>query len=206
MNTVTSGLSVIIPTIGRKSLNTVLRQLICQITDSDEIIVSADGTRPTAYEVVKNINDLRIVYTQTQASKPGDIGYSARNNAMKIAKKSHLYFLDDDDEIQPDALSRIRSAIATHPQKILIFRINHSILGVIWKKKEMELGNVSTQMFVVPNVSQSLGKWEPMTIECGDFKFLKNCLEKYPSEIEWKEDVIATQGMAEDRKRQIGKR
>lgn len=78
-------ISVIIPTIGRDTL--------------DAAVASCDG----AYEVV------------VQPNSDGDRGYQARTEAIRRATGTHLAFLDDDDVYLPGALETMAAHACDRP-------------------------------------------------------------------------------------------
>lgn len=184
-----SSLSIIIPTMGRESLKGVLGQIQEQLHDCDEVLVIGDGLRERAEQIVNELSDSRIKYFQYGESPTMDFGNILRNYGMSLATGSHLYFIDDDDELLPGALDNVRAAISEHPSNILIFKIEHNIEGVLWKSHEIRLGKISTQMFVVPNVKAWLGTW-PLKYY-GDFEFLKECVKLNPNPVVWRGELIA---------------
>ena len=54
----------------------------------------------------------------------------------------------------PGAIATMRNAAADVP---VIFRMDDPLHGVIWREPEIKWANVSTQMYVVPNVPEKLG-------------------------------------------------
>lgn len=154
-------LSVIIPTIGRETL----QRAKDSCAGADEIIVIPDST--------------------------GDHGYTPRTEGIRRATGTHLAFLDDDDVYLPGAIELFRQAACERP---VIFRMDHYDHGILWRKPELAFGNVSTQMFLVPNVPEQLGVWEahdPSFAEPGgDFTFIKGCAAKMGEPI-WRKEIVA---------------
>src|SRR5262245_10070947 len=86
-------------------------------------------------------------------------GHQQRNWAMQRAKGTHLMFLDDDDDdLLPRSLVAVRQIAAENPNSFIIFRIHHRG-SILWTDRDPRMGNVSTQMFVVPNMQSNLGNW-----------------------------------------------
>jgi glycosyltransferase involved in cell wall biosynthesis len=142
--------SIIIPTLGRPTLMATLSSLVPQLESGDEVLVIRNDSH--------------------------DWGAAARNSAIERARGSHLIFIDDDDEYTPDALCTMRDFASRHPDRIGIFRMrwefwNHGTYGrVLWQEPKVEMNNVSTQMFLVPNVSGKVGRWDA---EYGhDYRFI----------------------------------
>lgn len=97
-------ISIVIPLynkgrIVKKTINSVLAQGY----DNFELIVVNDGSTDNSVEVVKSINDPRIVIIEQENGGPS----KARNAGIKYAKGEWLVTLDADDELVEDALSKM---------------------------------------------------------------------------------------------------
>src|SRR5687767_666422 len=159
-------ISIIIPTIGRPILAHLLDETIRQLEDGDEVLVIGDGPQPEARRIAAG-RDARVRYHETEATRCW--GHPQRNWAMDIASASHLVSFDDDDALVPGALDAIRAAATATPDRPLIFRMRHEAV-TLWMTPRLLPGNVSTQMFVVPNVKARLGRWGSRYQ--GDFDFI----------------------------------
>jgi len=132
--------SIIIPTAGRPTLAATLASVTPQLEAGDEILVIR--------------------------SDDADWGARARNSAVDRARGTHLLFMDDDDEYAPEALRAMRDFAADHPERIGIFRMRWEFwhLGtygrVLWDTPELRVNNVSTQMFLVPNLPGKVASWD----------------------------------------------
>jgi len=99
--------SVIISTYNRahllpRAINSVLNQ----IYQNFELIIVNDASTDKTEEVVSSFNDKRITYCRNKKNK-GVLG--ARNAGLDLAKGKYIVFLDDDDELLPDALGTVVS-------------------------------------------------------------------------------------------------
>lgn len=178
-------ISVITPTVGRPSLHKLISQLIPQLEAEDEIIVVADGPVEAAGEIVKSFPQARYFEHPLVRGWGGTL----RTFAMSVAKGSHFHFLDDDDESVPGALNTIRAAILQNPEHIHIFRAYHES-SYLWQKPEITVGNISTQMFIVPNDEILEKTWSD--IYEGDFFFISENVKKRGEDLVlWHEEVIA---------------
>jgi hypothetical protein len=192
-------ITVIIPTIGQAHLEKVLQQVHEQLGEHDEILVCGDGPCERAQYFAHMIDDPRIRYLEYSRGPCKDCGHTVRNWAMQFASKSHLYFIDDDDDFLEGGMEAIRRGIKEDPYKIQVFRIHHRN-RVIWNEKDILRGNVSTQMLVVPNIKELLGTWGPLFR--GDFDFLHTTVELHPKRergIAWREEIIAVHGISKNR-------
>lgn len=177
-------ITVIVPTIGRPSLEAALTSVKAQLTDEDECIVVGSGEpRPEAQHLAV-VNHFHYCEEYT----PSLWGADRRNLAMGLAKGTHLVFLDDDDVLAPRGLARVRREGRIHPETMLLFRVLHpagTYFGGkyghrIWSHREWgtNSGNVMTGCIVVPNVPD-LPRWvacesrKPVLQE--DVRFAQDC-------------------------------
>jgi predicted O-methyltransferase YrrM len=173
-------LSVIIPTCGRPSLALTLSSVAAAgATKADQVIVVGDGPQPAAREIVSRYaKQLTITYLETPPTRM--VGAAQRNIAVDKATRSHLVFIDDDDTYMPGALAMVRAEAQRHPDRILLFREVSSSprhpWGIVWKEKKIELGNVGSQMIVVPNVKGRLGRWPDH--RGSDYGFLRSTVDR----------------------------
>ena len=175
-------LSIIIPTLGRASLARTLESC----ADADEIVVVLDkargGTLPC--ELPGNAVLLEGVYGVTG-------GHLGRVHGISVASGTHLAFFDDDDAYAPGAIQLMRDAACDYP---VIFRMDHYRLGILWRTPDIYFGNVSTQMYLVPNRPELLGEWEPhqpgWPEPGGDYSFIRDTVENFGGVV-WREEIIA---------------
>lgn len=175
-------ISVIVPTIGRSTLQRTLDSC----AGADEVIVVVDEQAQVA-----DLNGCAAAVAGTV--RGGDHGYAARTLGMSLASGSHLAFLDDDDVYTENAIALFREAACEKP---VIFRMDHPRNGVFWRTKEIRFGNVGTPMFLVPNVSEKLGSWAPhhkgeARQPGGDFTFISGCCERMRTAPLWREETVA---------------
>lgn len=105
--------SVIIPLYNKE--NTVTRAIMSvlqQTYQKFEIIIVNDGSTDNSLEVVKNIDDPRLIIVSQQN---GGVS-SARNKGIKTSHNELLAFLDADDEWEIDFLESIDYLIAKYPK------------------------------------------------------------------------------------------
>ena len=96
--------NVIIPTYNRAHLiGRSIRSVLDQTYQDFEIIVVDDGSKDNTEEVVKAINDPRIIYLKQYKN----LGAAAtRNTGIKAAKGKFIAFQDSDDEWLPRKLEK----------------------------------------------------------------------------------------------------
>ena len=184
-------LSIIIPTIGRQSLSRTLQALAPQLRD-DEVLVVGDGPRPRAAAMVDSMGE-HFRYMQGPATAVW--GNAQRHTGLQHATGDYLWFVDDDDTPEPDALDVIRHNIEAHPGKALMFRCqwnNYRYVpqGMIWWETEGDTLHVGTPMLVVPNKPDMLGSWLGDAYD-HDYVFITETMALYgPENVVWVPKVI----------------
>lgn len=186
-------LSIVIATIGRPSLHRTLESLQGQLRDLDEVLVVGDGDPENAGRMFR-ASGLPGRYIPIEGPN-GDYGHTPRNKAMPQALGKHLLFIDDDDTYLPGAMDSVRRAIIEHPDRPILFKMKRPdkrFNDVLWTKRRVELGNVSTQMIVAPNTPAKLGVWGHRY--AGDFDFLTSTIKHYQNGPAWRDEIIAVWG------------
>lgn len=101
-------LSVLITTYNRKDLlQKAIQSLQDQGFDDLEIIISDDHSNDGTEQICHNLGqkDKRIRYVKNDRYKKGPNGN--KNNALDYAKGEFVMFLDDDDELLPEAINTL---------------------------------------------------------------------------------------------------
>lgn len=102
-------LSIIIPVYNvERYIERCLESVVCQQdvdTSLYEVIVVNDGTPDKSMEIVEKYSN---VYSNISIISQSNQGLSAaRNNGMKVAKGEYIWFVDSDDWIESNCLSKI---------------------------------------------------------------------------------------------------
>lgn len=175
-------LSIVIPTLGRPSL----QRAVESCAEADEIVIVLDTARDGKVDCPLPPN--AVVY-EGHFGVTG--GHAGRQYGIERATGTHLAFFDDDDHYLPGAVRLMKEAACDLP---VIFRMDDWQHGIIWRTPELYFGNVSTQMYVVPNRPGQLGTWEPhapgLPQPGGDFTFIRETCEKMGPPI-WREEVLS---------------
>lgn len=175
-------ISIVIPTIGRPGLPSLIESIKRQMNPDDELIVVADGQ-----EARSRVSEAPGVIYATHSHPQSELGHAQRNHGRTIAKGDLIWYVDDDDSVASDALSSIRREMRGIRQPT-IFRMKH--LGqVIWSDRETRTGNVSGQMLVIPNL-ESIPLW---AVPCedaprGDAEWIRRVEQS--TGLRWSDDVI----------------
>lgn len=191
-------ISIFTPTLGRPSLLKLAKELLPQLNDRDEWILVGDAPSPAIRQMVESFQSKNVKYYEMEPIRSW--GYPQREYAIKAAKGTHIWGVDDDDRVAPWALETIRRKIKEHPARPLIFRVVYSGGVAIWQNGDPTLreNNVANQCFVTPNVAGLLGGWGKRY--AGDFDFIVSTAARYPDgekSIVWCPEVVLMQGIAD---------
>lgn len=165
-------ISIILPTMGRFSLHNTLLSVVPDMAHGDELILLMDRT--------------------------GDSGNTPRDNAMRRAKGSHLWFIDDDDIGKPLALDGMREAASEKPEALHCFKMEFGagatseVPGrVLWERMCIEPGNLGTPCVLVPN-RPDLPSWTEGNDQMifSDFQWIQKVAKLVP-EVVWHSQIVA---------------
>lgn len=179
--------TIVVPTIGRKSLCNTLDSIINQKSEDDEVFVIADGTIDTRiqYRVTSPpyFNN-RVFFFETKHF--GLWGHPQRNLGFSFGKGTHLATIDDDDVYTPNALATFRKFASNHP---VIFQMQYEKDQFrLWQHKgRMECGNYGTPCFLIPN-KPPLPQFTHHY--AGDADYIQDAVDRYGEPI-WIPKVVA---------------
>ncbi len=156
---------MIVPTRGRRSLAATLDSVAEQLEPGDEVLVLC--------------------------TRDEDFGNAARQSLLERAAGTHLVFIDDDDQLARGALASMRRVAEEHPQRVAIFRMRYLDGRVLWSDPILRERNVSSQMLLVPNVPDKLGRWEnPDYTRMADWSFIAETVELQGEPL-FREEIVA---------------
>lgn len=190
MSEIDDALTIVIPTIGRPSLQNTLESIAPQLQMFDQVFVMGDGCYPESRKLV-NKYGIQYGYFEIPGGPHHDWGARARNLGIEMAKKAYITFMDDDDLYLPGAFVNIKSAIKSFSGNPLMFRMIHK-KSMIWTRDELAVGNVSSQMVAVPNNPKKLGRFTDRYE--GDFDFIKATADLYATDYDpiiWRQEIIS---------------
>lgn len=115
--------SVVIPTCHREAqlleaIDSVLRQSGVGL----QIIVVDDSAEGSARDAVASIEDPRVLYTARSEPSRGRPAL-VRNDGARFTQGRYLYFLDDDDLLEPDTLAVMLKALDAAPAAGMAFGV-----------------------------------------------------------------------------------
>jgi glycosyltransferase involved in cell wall biosynthesis len=165
---------------------TTIQSIDVQLGPLDEVVVISDGPSAEARRMAAAAGH-RYIYLE-MAGRMWDWGGTPRNIGIARARGQYLAFMDDDDIYLPGALDAIRRGVMENPHVPLIFRMKH-LDRVIWEEPTLRHGNVSSQMFAVPNIKGRVGRWTSRY--AGDYDFIVHTVELHQGSVIFREEVIA---------------
>ena len=190
-------LSVITPTCGRDSLSAAVASIVDQLAPTDELVLVGDGEQTYARglaRVAREMTVARIVYLEAKDAV-SQFGNAQRDAGLRVARGSHVGFLDDDDVYQPGALAAFRDAATSAPAAVHVFRAewgpgHHAGGTVLWQEPVFRLANVGTPMVVYPR--DRLPAWMRFNRHgtVSDFGWMQEAA--HGREIVWHEQLVAT--------------
>ena len=198
-------LSVIVPTVGRPSLQRTLRSLLRQGDRLPwEAVLVGDtfapnggpGTwahqLPAAYELAQS--DPHFVYTEWDGGLHA-WGHPQRNHGATVARGKWLAWLGDDDLYLPGAFDALARALYRHQEgdRVLLFRWISPWKQVLWHTAGvLEEGLIDAENIVCPNVPEKLGVWNPGRYQ-GDYDFIRETVGLWGGveRVIWQPEVIA---------------
>lgn len=105
-------ISVIVPLYNKEQIiERTVKSVLNQSFTNFELIIVNDGSTDNSFEIVKNIQDKRIVLIEQSNGGPS----KARNTGVKAAKGDWIIFLDADDELLSDAMENFMKLARQHP-------------------------------------------------------------------------------------------
>jgi len=166
-------ITVITPTYNRANLlPRAIKSVLDQTYQNFELIIVDDGSTDNTEEVVRTFFDERIKYFKHKKNK-GVLG--ARNTGFKLAKGKYIAFLDDDDELFPEALEIALSKFINFPSeklKIICFDCIDVEKNKICGEGKKEEGYIPYEDSLCGRISgETWGVMDRETIDKEDLKF-----------------------------------
>lgn len=150
--------SIIIPVYNKeKYLNDSIQSAINQDHDDLEIIIINDGSQDNSESIIKNwsLKDSRVKYIFQENEGVS----SARNKGISIANGKYIFFLDADDFLERNSISKLVYYAEEEKVDIIIGNIYEQYVDSIIKRarfenrlldeKDLSLFKTKLEMFVV---------------------------------------------------------
>lgn len=170
-------ISILIASTGRPTLQRLLDSLKYQLHENDFIYIVVDGNeyREKVDVILEQFTGYKCnLEVRYEEKNLGFWGHSIRNKHQGSLKGDYILHADDDDAYTLCAMDFVRSGIAEHPGKMLVFKMCHSdFRDYVWAQEEVRPGNIGTPNGVIPNIPERMGYWEEEP--GGDSDFYLSC-------------------------------
>jgi hypothetical protein len=197
-------LSVIVPTVGRPSVERAVNSLLRQGEWLPyEVILVGDTHAGTWVEQLPRARALAEKYPEHVRYVEHDGGLHAwghpqRNFGATVARGHYLSWLGDDDiylRFAFPALARaLRSRVFDHPRdpRVFLFRWIAPWKQVLWHRAGfLAQDHIDAECVVAPNVPEKLGTWSNRYQ--GDYDFIRETVDFWGGleKVIWQPEVIA---------------
>jgi glycosyltransferase involved in cell wall biosynthesis len=143
--------TVIISTYNRAaSLEKTLRSIMVQTDNDFELIIGDDASSDNTQEIVSSFTYKQVTYYRNDENS----GLSfTRNRGLKLAKGDFVLLIDDDTELDPDFLRRLKVRITSSEADAYcprIFKADLKVpyLGIFASERERELSYFDFNYFI----------------------------------------------------------
>jgi hypothetical protein len=190
---VTPWLSVVIPTVGRDSLQQTIASLVAQPESAGlEIVVVADtfgGLTPSLFQARMAVEAGGYRWCEYNAGFHC-VGQPQRSFGAKVATAPWVWFSQDDNVAAQDSLAAIETAIDVQPRiRPLFFRFLAPWRETIWRSPELWLGNIDADCLVLPRAIAQEVDWG-LRYE-GDYDAAQRALEISGGDVAWVDEIVS---------------
>ena len=186
---VNTKISVLLATIGKPCLARALEGFSKQAWGpEDELVVVSDGNHEVVDSVclASNIKQLRRVSVAGGPYK--DWGHTPRNLTMHTMRGDYICHFDDDDLALPDMLKNMHSVLTEIPSVHMFRYWKYKTERLVWTKYGCtDMGQVSTQNILHPNLPKTFGHWG--LYYGGDCQFIRETCNNFPDNVHF-HDII----------------
>ncbi len=134
--------SIIIPTYNRAYLiEKTIQSFITQTYTNFELLVIDDGSTDNTEQIIKNIDDKRIIYYKKQKEGVS----AARNYGATISKGDYINFFDSDDIAYPNHLTEAFNFFTKNKNSSIV------MFDLDWSNTEMKKTNQFFLRYKNPN-------------------------------------------------------
>jgi hypothetical protein len=174
---------VIVPTVGRETLERTLKSLVPQLGD-DLCVVAIDCVGEEAVRCEGMVRAFGMTPHQVGSLTPW--GHHACNAVLDVLPNgvTHTWRVDDDDVATPGALEALRWGAGPRPV-FARFRYVGTEDNLIWIRPAMGLGNIGSPCILAPRSQSRWGdRYE------GDFDYAADLVDELGDPV-WLDRVVA---------------
>jgi hypothetical protein len=173
-----SSIHVLLATIGKRSIFKILKSLLYQLNENDFLTIVFDSIDRD--NIIKEVDKMSYLFKCKvniifEEKNLGYWGHGIRNKHKNL-EGEFVFHIDDDDDIYIDTFYKIRK-YCKNKNIIYIFKIVLENNSVVWDRKLIKIGKISTQSGLIPIEINKEGYWELKY--GGDYNFYYNLSQKY---------------------------
>lgn len=189
----TPWLSVVIPTVGRETLQMTLDSLSAQPEcEGVEVLVVGDtyGGRTPALEQAHIRAELMGFKWLEHDAGLHCVGQPQRTAGARAAKAPWVWFSQDDNVAAQDSLAAIELAIDQQPRRRpLFFRMRTHWGAQVWRQPHLALGNIDADCLVFPRTIAHAVEWG-LRYE-GDYDAAARALDLSGGDVAWVDAIVS---------------
>jgi hypothetical protein len=189
----TPWLSVVIPTVGRETLQRTLESFDAQPESAGlEVLVVADtfgGSTPALEQARAHVQSTRHHWLEYDAGVHM-VGQPQRTYGARLARGPWVWFSQDDNISARDALAAIEAVIdAERKARPLFFRLRFAWGFEVWHEPRLRVGNIDADCLVLPRPIAQQVTWG-LRYE-GDFDAAQQAYELVDGNVGWVDEVVS---------------
>lgn len=158
--------TVIVPTLGRPTLEAALASAVYECGPGDEVIVAGDGDPDGVADLCAAMG---VAYLPTPMTR--DLGCAQRAAALEIAVGDYVLFLGDDDQFVRGAFAYLRAFVVAG--RVSLQQLFHAPSDRVIEGPD----EYCDGMLVVPNEPARFGPW--WNVHGGDRRFVRETIENF---------------------------
>ena len=186
-------LSVVIPTVGRDTLQMTLDSLSAQPEcEGVEVLVVGDtfgGRTPALEQACIRVELAGYTWLEHDAGLHC-VGQPQRTFGARMAKAPWVWFSQDDNVAARDSLAAIEAAIDQQVSaRPLFFRMRTHWGRDIWRSPDLMLGNIDADCLVFPRAIAKQVEWG-LRYE-GDYDAATRAVELSGGDVAWVDEIVS---------------
>jgi len=186
-------LSVVIPTVGRDTLQMTLDSLSAQPEcEGVEVLVVGDtfgGRTPALEQASVRVELAGYTWLEHDAGLHC-VGQPQRTFGARMAKAPWVWFSQDDNVAARDSLAAIEAAIDQQVSaRPLFFRMRTHWGRDIWRSPDLMLGNIDADCLVFPRAIAKQVEWG-LRYE-GDYDAATRAVELSGGDVAWVDEIVS---------------
>jgi hypothetical protein len=149
--------NVLIATIGRSTLHTMLESLLPQLLEKDVLTIVFDGVHPIELDLSSAKCTVHIF---EESVALGFNGHAIRNKYQTILDKTDFILHADDDDVYADDAFLFLRQMCTDIDTLYVAKMHlHAIQKTVPAGKYIAIDNIGTPCGIIPYLLNTKGHW-----------------------------------------------